>query len=168
MPKVFFLGCNHDQVPYLNAARDLGFRVVATDLNPGAPGAELADAFYPIGYTDTAGLIRIAEKESMGPEDKIFTAAAHFAYEGAAALAKVLGLPFVLPESIDTCLDKTKFYQLLQKTGIAVPTYTEITGGQIEIPNKEKGYYLKSDYGKNPELLLSDSARNSATVAKKV
>ena len=42
--KVLFLGCNNDQVPYLKAIKKLGFTVIGTDLNPKAPGAELADA----------------------------------------------------------------------------------------------------------------------------
>ena len=154
MRKVFFLGCNYDQIPYLLAARQLGFRTVATDLNSAAPGAELADSFHTVGYNDLAGLIHVAEKENWSPDDRIFTAAAHFAYEGASALAKTMGLPFIKPKLADICLDKTKFYQLLADHGVNVPPFRLVSSNKISevgsMVDKDKTYYLKSDYGKTP------------------
>ena len=150
MPKVFFLGCNKDQIPYLQAAQKLGFKVVGTDMNPAAPGAKLADRFYNVSYTDIDGLKRVAEIEGLGGEDRIFTAAAHFAYEGASNLAAALGIPFISPGAVDTCLDKTKFYDLLKEYNVPVPPtnlYNVASHADIDI---SKAYFLKSDYGKSP------------------
>ena len=43
-PKVLFLGCNYDEIPYLKTLQERGFHVVATDINPDAPGMKLADS----------------------------------------------------------------------------------------------------------------------------
>lgn len=150
MAKVFFLGCNNDQIPYLQAAQKLGFEVIGTDINPDAPGAKLADRFYNVGYTDVSGLRQVAEKEGWCSKDRVFTAAAHFAYEGASHLAMSLGLPFIKPDAVDICLDKTKFYALLKKCGIPVPP-TDVYGKTESFRlDTRKAYFLKSDYGKSP------------------
>jgi len=121
MKKLLFLGCNHLQLDYLKAARALGFHVIATDLNPEAPGAAVADDFQNAGYLDQEQLKRIAEQAGMSAGDRIFTASAHFAYEGAAAVARDLGLVFPSSEIIDSCLDKRKFYDLLKTHQIPLP-----------------------------------------------
>ena len=150
MAKVLFLGCNNDQIPYLIAAQKLGFKVIGTDINPNALGAKLADRFHNVSYTDIDGLKQVAEIESWGGEDHVFTAAAHFAYEGASNLAAALGLSFIRPDAVDTCLDKTKFYTLLKKYNVPVPPtnlYKVTNPAELDI---SKTYFLKSDYGKSP------------------
>jgi hypothetical protein len=150
MAKVFILGCNNNQIPYLRAVQKLGFKVIGTDMNPNAPGSELADRFYNVSYTDIDGLKHVAEIEGWDSEDRIFTAAAHFAYEGASNLAAALGISFIRPDSVDTCLDKTKFYALLKKYNVPVPPtslYNVVSPIELDI---KKVYFLKSDYGKSP------------------
>lgn len=151
MAKVFFLGCNSSQVPYLRAARNLGFTVIGTDMNPDAPGAKIADHFHNVGYTDIDGLKHVAEIEGWNSsKDHIFTAAAHFAYEGASKLAAALGISFIKPDAVDICLDKTKFYSLLKEYSVPVPPtslYKADSPANIDI---NKIHFLKSDYGKTP------------------
>src|SRR3989338_1376165 len=150
MAKILFLGCNNDQLPYLRSAQDLGFTVIGTDMNANAPGAKLADRFYNISYTDIDGLKHAAEIEDWSGEDRIFTAAAHFAYEGASKLAAALGIPFISPDAVDTCLDKVKFYSLLNECNVPVPpTKLYKAAGPAEL-DIGKVYFLKSDYGKSP------------------
>ncbi|MEZ4483747.1 MAG: hypothetical protein R2864_03850 [Syntrophotaleaceae bacterium] len=150
MAQCLFLGCNHNQLPYLLAAQALGFRVVATDLNPQAPGAAVADRFHRAGYDDIEGLVAIAESEDFGADDRIFTASAHFAWEGAAAVAHRLGLAFPSPQVVDVCLDKAKFYPLLEQLGVRVPPTRTVAAEDAPGLDPDKVYYLKSDYGKSP------------------
>ena len=150
MAKVFCLGCNSDQIPYLRSAKELGFTVIGTDMNANAPGTKLTDRFYNVSYTDFDGLKQVAEIEDWSGEDRIFTAAAHFAYECAAKLAAALGVSFISPDAVDTCLDKTKFYALLKKHDVPVPPtnlYKAESFAELDI---SKAYFLKSDYGKSP------------------
>jgi predicted ATP-grasp superfamily ATP-dependent carboligase len=149
-PTVLILGCNHTQLPYLHAARDLGFRVVGVDRNPEAPGRSEVDAFYVVGYSDFDGLKGVAEKENLSSSDNIFTAAAHLAYEGAAHLAEWLGISFPKVADIDACLNKTKFYALLHEYKISVPPTHLFDVQHPHIPDPRKVHFLKSDYGKSP------------------
>jgi hypothetical protein len=149
-PRVLFLGANTAQLPYLRAARAQGWTVVATDRNPEAPGARLADRFHAVGYDDVGALLEVARAEGLGPDDRVFTAAAHFAWEGACRVAAALGIPFVSPQAVDTCLDKTKLYGLLAEQGVAVPPWSLVEPGKDPELDPEKSYYLKSDYGKSP------------------
>jgi hypothetical protein len=148
MKKLLFLGCNHLQLDYLKAARALGFHVLATDRNSEAIGATEANEFHVAGYLDQDRLLEVAQKSGLQAGDRIFTASAHFAYEGAARLAQTMSLLFPSPDVIDTCLDKKKFYELLETLNIPVPP-TRIHHPGIELePGRQ--YYLKSDYGKTP------------------
>jgi hypothetical protein len=149
MPKVLFLGCNHNQIPYMVAARRNGFYVIATDLNPQATGAGQADRFHCAGYDDLDALLKVARQEGLCETDRIFTAAAHFAWEGAAHVAKAIGIPFISPASVDVCLNKVKFYELLREYNFLPPS--EIYRPDlVSMLDKAKAYYLKSDYGKSP------------------
>ena len=150
MPRVLFLGCNHNQLPYLRAAKAQGFKVIGTDVNPKAPGAALADRFYTVGYDDVDGLVCVAQAEGLDPGDRVFTAAAHFAWEGAAGVAFRLNLPYPSPETVDICLDKAKLYPLLQRLGVSVPPSSVVESGEVPELDPSKFYYLKSDYGKSP------------------
>ncbi len=150
MAKVFFLGCNNDQIPYLHAAQKLGFKVIGTDINANAPGAKLVDHFYNVSYTDIDGLKRVAEIEGLSGKDRIFTAAAHFAYEGASKLSATLNISFISPDAVDACIDKTKFYALLKEHNVPVPPTDLYTAASLANLDPHKVYFLKSDYGKSP------------------
>lgn len=151
MPKVLFLGCNKNQTPYLRAAKNLGFFVIGTDLNPHAPGAAIADRFYPVGYTDIEELIKVARTENFGPDDRVFTAAAHFAHAAAASISEQMGIDYPSAQNVDICLDKIKFHALLLEHGIDVPPSQRIDPGKCLEVEQGKIYYLKSDYGKSPK-----------------
>ncbi len=146
---MLFLGCNTDQVPYLLAARKLGFRLIATDRNQDAPGAGIADRFYQVSYTDIDELHRIARLEDFGPQDKIFTASSQFAYEGAAFIAESLGLPYITRKTVDICLDKRKFYCFIKRFGVPFPKTRLFNNGSNGQADASKIYFLKSDYSKS-------------------
>lgn len=150
MPKVLFLGCNHNQLPYLKAVKSLGFTVIGTDMNPQAPGASLTDRFHVVGYTDPEGLETVARTEGFDSQDRIFTASAQFAWEGAAVVAARLGIAYLSPETVDICLDKSKFYPLLDSLGIPVPSTVLVEANDEPALESDKVYYFKSDYGKSP------------------
>lgn len=147
--KVLFLGCNTDQVPYLLSARKLGFRLIATDKNPNAPGASIADKFYQASYTDIDELKRIVEQENFKPQDKVFTASSQFAYEGAAFIAKYTGAQYMSAEVVDICLDKHKFYNFIKRFNVPFPKTRLFNHGSNTKIDSYKAYFLKSDYGKS-------------------
>ncbi|RMD90751.1 MAG: hypothetical protein D6813_08655, partial [Calditrichaeota bacterium] len=148
--KVLILGCNHLQIPYIKEARKLGFFVIGCDRNPHAPGREFVDRFYCVGYDDFQNLLKIAEQESLTAEDRLFTAASHFAYEGLGYVAESTNIPFPSRQNIDICLDKIKFYELLKQYQLQFPHTQIFHKNRPPEINPEKTYYLKSDYGKSP------------------
>jgi|SaaInlStandDraft_3_1057020.scaffolds.fasta_scaffold01113_9 hypothetical protein len=164
-PKVLFLGCNYDEIPYLKTLQERGFHVVATDINPDAPGMKLADSEIICGYDDFKCLDKAISKEGFENFAMVFTASSQFAHIGASHISKQLGLPYPSMDSIRACLDKTAFYPLFQKNGISIPdTYyvknlSELKGVLSKYP-KEADFYLKSDYSKNPNHIYTGTSES--------
>ncbi len=150
MSRVFVLGCNEGQVPYLEAARACGFRPIGIDRNPNAPGRGLCDRFHAIGYHDLSAIRALVVEEGLGPDDRVFTAASHHAYEGAAEAAAAAGIAFPEVEAVRDCLDKSRFYARLGALGVPVPPTREVEPGHRPALDPARVYYLKSDYGKSP------------------
>jgi hypothetical protein len=158
LTKLLFLGCNHAQLPYLRYIKTLGFYVVGTDMNQDAPGKELCNTFYNIGYTDAKALIEAGQKENFSDRDRIFTAASQFAHAGASRFAQAFGIDYPTPPNIDLCMDKTLYYLKFKEFKIPIPATTFIENeNQLQAVLKreraENFYYLKSDFSKNPNYV---------------
>ena len=149
--KILFLGCNYNEIPYLENLQVRGFFVVATDMNPDAPGMKIADF---------DGLDNAIARE--GPEEfnMVFTASAQFAHLGASYISKQLGITYPSMDNVRACLDKKAFYPLFQENGIAIPE-THYVRNLTELKRALSGYsaetnfYLKSDYSKNPNHIYT-------------
>lgn len=150
MNRVLVLGCNEGQIPYLRAARARGFGVIGIDRNPDAPGRVYCDRFHAIGYHDLAAIRALTVEEGLGPDDRVFTAASHHAYEGAAEAAAAAGVAFPNAEAVRDCLDKSRFYARLAALDVPVPPTREVAPGHRPPLDPARVYYLKSDYGKSP------------------
>jgi len=152
--RILFLGCNKMQIPYLREIKKLGYFVVATDINESAPGKNFADRFYTVGYEDKQGLVEVGKKENFSEEDLVFTAASQFANIGAAYFAAYFSINYIPETTVDICLDKMKFYKILEKNKMPYPqTYYCFSKSDIEeviTKDGNKNYYIKSDYSKSP------------------
>lgn len=158
MNKLLFIGCNHDQLPYLLELKKYQFDIIGTDMNPNAPGKNLCNKFYQVGYDDLDGLKEIGINEKFKSDDKVFTASAQFAHKGAAHFAHKYDIEYPLESNIDLCLDKTLFYKQFQKLDIPIPQ-THFISDKDEFINairsldSSTNYYLKSDFSKNPNYV---------------
>ena len=63
MDKVLILGCNFDQIPYIKELKK--FFCVGLDKNIDAPGKNLCDKFYNIGYDELDRIIEIGYLEKL-------------------------------------------------------------------------------------------------------
>lgn len=156
--KLLFLGCNHDQVPYLEyIKKSQNWKIVGVDLNENAPGKLICDIFYNVGYDDLKGLIEVGKIEKFTSNDSVFTAAAQFAQKATAHFSSHFGIDFPSEKAIDLCLDKTKFYDYFSKNSIPIPKTWKIKNKDeliIKIKeSKSKYFYLKSDFSKNPNYV---------------
>ena len=163
--KILFLGCNHDQVPYLQEIKKRGYFIIGTDINVNAIGKVLCDKFYTVGYNDFSELIEIGRKEGFTSNDKVFTAGAQFAQLGAAHFANEFQIPYPTIQSVEICLDKVKFYKFFQENQLPIPK-TFFIKDVVELKKKisqigrEKSYYLKSDFSKNPNYIYKFIGNN--------
>ena len=164
--KVLVLGCNYDQIPYLIELKKRGYFLVGTDLNSRAPGIKCLNRYYRIGYEDEKGLISVGKKEGFSSTDKVFTAAAQFAYIGASKFAKHFKIDFVAPKTVDICLNKHKLYSFLKAKKVPIPPTKNIETKRGLINNLEEGkqYFLKSDFSKNPQYIYRLAGKNIPSV----
>lgn len=158
--KILFLGCNHNEIPYLENLQERGFFVVATDINPDAPGMKIADSTIVCGYNDFEGLENAILREGSEEYNKVFTASAQFAHLGASHISKKLGISYPSMDNVLACLDKKAFYPLFQENGIAIPethyvrNLTDLKRA-LSTHSAETDFYLKSDYSKNPNHIYT-------------
>jgi hypothetical protein len=155
--KLLFLGCNYDQVPYLEVLKNQNWEIIGADLNKNAPGKHLCDKFHNIGYDDFMGLINLGLKEKFSKNDMVFTAASQFAQKGAANFAAYFEIAFPSEKTIDLCLDKTAYYKYFLNNNIPIPKTWNIEN-KNELKDKIKTsdsewFYLKSDFSKNPNYV---------------
>jgi|LWDU01.1.fsa_nt_gi hypothetical protein len=161
--KLLFLGCNYNQIPYLDTLKDRDYEIVGVDLNQNSPGRALCNKFYNVGYDDLDGLIEVGKKEGFTQNDMVFTAAAQFAQKGAAYFAKYFNISYVSEKSIDLCLDKATYYEYFQQNNIPIPPTWYISNEDelktlISSLDQTKWYYLKSDFSKNPNYVYRFNA----------
>lgn len=156
--KVLFLGCNSNQVPYLNYLKSEGYKVIGVDINEEAPGKNLCDTFYNYSYEDIDSLLILGEKENFKTTDKVFTASAQFANKSNAVFAEKFNIEHPKENIIDFCLNKFTYYNYFLENDIPIPqTYfvqskEELDKKLSEITNS-KHFFLKSDFSKNPNYV---------------
>lgn len=121
---VFMLGAGVMQMPALAIARELGWRVVAADGNPEAPGAGLCDRFVAVDLKDRVGLF--AAVRNLGV-DAVFTAGTDFS-ANVAWLADRLGLPGHRPEAALAASDKLLMRSRFDAAGLPSPRFVECAG----------------------------------------
>jgi biotin carboxylase len=123
---VFILGAGVMQLPALAAARELGWRVAAADGNPAAPGAALADEFFPIDLKDREGLLAAARRLSARSGlDAVFTAGTDFSAM-VASLAEALGLPGHGYDAALAASDKLIMRSRFEAAGLPSPRFVEL------------------------------------------
>ena len=120
------LAASKYQVPAIETAKALGYRVITTDNVPTNPGHALADASYQVDTTDADGVLRLATKEKISG---VIAPGTDVAVVTAARIAEVLGLPGPSPDAALLLTRKLAFRAFLQDAGLACPRVIRITDG---------------------------------------
>ena len=121
--KILLLGAGKWQVPYLLKAKELGLQVFATDWDPNAPGAKIADHFEPISLTDTENSLAFAKSHGI---EAILTAA-DIGVPTAAFIANKLDLPYHDPELANEATNKGAMRGKALRLGLAGPKMALVT-----------------------------------------
>ncbi len=122
MRTLLVAGAGTWQLPAIRIGKKLGYRIVATDLDPEAVGAGEADAFYPVSTRDLEGTLDIGRKEGISGITSIVSETATVTV---AKVAETLGLPGIPVDTAVAATHKGSMKRTLQAAGIPV------AGGRI-------------------------------------
>jgi biotin carboxylase len=106
------------QIPVIETAKRLGYRVITTDNDPTNPGHVLADASFRVDTTDLDGILALAVKENIAG---IIAPCTDVAVSTAAHVAEQLHLPGPTYDSAQTLTHKQYFREFLARAGFACP-----------------------------------------------
>jgi biotin carboxylase len=112
------LAASRYQIPVIESAKRLGYRVITTDNVPANPGHTLADASFSVDTTDVDGILSLAESERISG---IIAPATDVAVVTAAYVAKQLRLPGVPLPAASILTQKNGFRQFLHEAGLPSP-----------------------------------------------
>lgn len=117
--KLLVLGAGQEHCIAITAAKRLGYRVVACDANPEAPGLTVADVAIVADIRNISELIKIGQRYSV---DGVFCHAVEIP-DVVATVADKLGLPGLQPQIARLCTNKSDRILALQNSGIPVADF---------------------------------------------
>lgn len=119
---ILMLGGSMQQVPAIEAAKEMGYRTVLIDYLSDNPGQFVADKWYQLSTTDVESVYKVAKEECV---DGILPYASDPAALPAAIVAERLGLPTNPSKSVEILGVKHKFREFLSHNGFSCPkTFT--------------------------------------------
>lgn len=131
MKKILMMGGSAQQVPAIQAAKDMGYYTVLIDYLPDNPGQYVADKWYQESTTDVDAVYRIAKEEGVSG---ILPYASDPAALPAAIVAERLGLPTNPVSAVEILGVKHKFRKFLKDNGFPCPaTYVFTPSTPIDV-----------------------------------
>lgn len=133
------LGGSVYQIPFIEAARRLGVRVITADNRPENPGHSLADAYVECSTVDVEGICHVAQEWSV---DGILAAATDVALDAVAATVDRLGLVGPGSDCVATLTRKAAFRAYQRQAGLPHPGVCEgppVGFPVIVKPNRSSG-----------------------------
>jgi biotin carboxylase len=115
---LLMLGAGVDQLPAYHEALRRGYRLIAVDQNPDAPGAALANVFLPLSTRDTAAIAGALGTQAL---TGVVTTASDAGLASQRDLAIRYGLTALPQRAVRASMDKTFFRQVVAECGL--PTY---------------------------------------------
>lgn len=129
MPRktLLIVGGSVEAVAGIKTARELGYRVVVSDLNPAAPGFRHADGQIIASTYDPTGTVAAVEAwcRSHDPIDGVICLATDVPHT-VAAVAEAFGLPGISPAVAALAIDKLAMKQRFRSDGIPVPWFSAV------------------------------------------
>ena len=123
--KIMILGASILQLPAIQQAKQLGYQVVAVDMNPEAIGFQEDGIEKEIISTiDIPAVVEAAKKHKI---DGIMTLASDMPMRSVAAVAKELGLVGITDETALKATNKAIMRQALQEYGVPIPKFFKVS-----------------------------------------
>jgi len=127
---ILILGAGIMQIPAINAAKKLGYRVIVADVNPEAPGIDAADVYAEIDLKDYRAIadeaVRLRKDENLAA---VFTAGTDFSSTAAYAAVKA-GLPGIDYPTALAASNKILMRRAFFEAGVPSPSFYPVKNEQ--------------------------------------
>lgn len=123
MKTILVVGAGRYQRAVIRRARELGYRVVAVDRNPDAPGLRLADVPRVVDFSSPDAVL---ENVSDLEIDGVLTVQAERAVPMVAALAEALGVPGIGVDTARLMTNKLAMRGRLAEAGLPQPRFATV------------------------------------------
>ncbi len=134
---ILLLGAGAEQQIAIELAKEMGYRVVAADGNPKAPGLALADVAIADDIKNIEKMIEVGKKHKV---DGVMTHGVEIPHI-ISRIAKALNLPGIDPEIADRTTFKSERIKYLKRAGINVPEFVAVkTVSEAKKAAKKIGY----------------------------
>ncbi|TFG65038.1 MAG: ATP-grasp domain-containing protein, partial [Spirochaetales bacterium] len=125
------------QIPALTAARKMGLKVYAADVNDKAPGISLAHEFLHVDLRNREEMAEAAAAIARsGGLHGVFTAGTDFSTT-VAWVAEKLGLPGISYETALNATDKARMRGVFSRAGIPSPPFCLVEGTADNLPEAD-------------------------------
>ena len=118
--RIMILGAGVLQRPGIVKAREMGYEVVAVDMDPNAVGFQDADINLVISTIDIPAVVKAAEEYRI---DGVMTLASDMPMRTVACVGRALGLPAISEEAAFQATDKHAMRKALKEHGVPVPVF---------------------------------------------
>jgi len=123
MSYFIIIGGSKSHIPFIDAARRLGYNTVVFDQNPNCPGADNSDTFFPVSTHDFNSLLqKCNELQKKKTIKGIITYSSDSeALMVTARLCQTFHLPSFSIESVELAVDKNRMKERFTSSGIPTP-----------------------------------------------
>lgn len=126
--KVMIVGASAWQVPMIQKAKELGYRVGVVDYNPKAVGIQYADEYFNASTIDPEGVCEAARRFKA---DGITTVATDMPMRAIAYTCEQLGLVGIDIKTAIRATDKAEMIRAFEECGVSHPWYYIVKNGEI-------------------------------------
>lgn len=136
---LLLLGAGLEQTLALDQAKQLGYRVIAVDGNPKAPGLQLADVGIAANIKDAEAMIAVGREHAV---DGVFCHAVEI--PGITArVAQALNTPGLTPEIADRATNKAQRIQRFKEAGVPCADFRfAVSKAELTAAARELGFPL--------------------------
>lgn len=120
MKRVMIVGASAWQVPAIEKAKELGYKVAVVDYNPNAVGIPYADTFYCVSTIDREGVCAAAKDFGA---DGITSVATDMPMRSIAYTCEKLGLVGISQKTAILATDKAQMIRAFEEHGVSHPWY---------------------------------------------
>ncbi|NLW35672.1 MAG: hypothetical protein GXY80_09365 [Syntrophorhabdus aromaticivorans] len=142
---LIILGAGPGQVPLIQKAQAMGYRVVAVDRDPLAPGFQYVDTAIRTSTHDTQKILAILKEKGYAWAGVLARTTAAEALASAAAIADVFRLPGLTPDLIAISTEKSTLRVFALRHGLSVPTGIQDTGNTVDPDDADYPVIVRPD-----------------------